>query len=305
MQSRCFATARSGPSFPGMRACLRIFAFALLCGCTTFPSSAPAPERWTPAAIATRAYEATPSFSADGREMIYLSADRGFEAWRLLRSTCVDGAWSAPAPPPFAAPPGVIEADPGFTPDGRGLYFISARHDPANADFDIYHVARGPDGAWGQPERLPEPVNSADTELLPRADAAGRLYFGSARGGLGKADIHVATRDAAGRWSVDNLGPPVNSPANEYEAEVSRDGQTLIVVSDREERSHLYRFVRQGGMWVEKGRIPARDEVFQVGPSLSPRGEKLLFAQADGDRSGEVFLTDLESGSQEPWPPKC
>ncbi|HWU78565.1 MAG TPA: hypothetical protein VN158_00665, partial [Caulobacter sp.] len=137
--------------------------------------------------------------------MIYLSADRRFEAWRLLRSTCVGGAWSSPAPPSFAAPAGVIEADPGFTPDGRGLYFVSARHDPANADFDIYHVARGTDGAWGEPERLPEPVNSAEAELLPRADAGGRLYFGSARsGGLGKSDIYVATRGGAVDWSVDN-----------------------------------------------------------------------------------------------------
>jgi Tol biopolymer transport system component len=289
-----------------MKASFRILTLTLLCGCTVFQSPDRGPERWTPAAIATGGYEATPSFSPDGQEMIYLSADRGFEAWRLLRSTCVDGAWSPPAPPPFAAPAGVIEADPGFTPDGRGLYFISARHDPANADFDIYHVARRADGAWGKSERLPEPVNSAEAELLPRADAGRRLYFGSARsGGLGKSDIYVAKRDAAKGWSVDNLGPPVNSPANEYEAEISRDGQTLIVVSDRDGRSHLYRFVRVGDLWVEAGRVPAREDVFQVGPGLSPRGEKLLFAQADEDRSGEIFLTELKPDSAEPWPPKC
>lgn len=288
-----------------MRASFPILALGLLCGCAPPPSGGE-PERWTPAAIATSAYEATPSFSPDGREMIYLSADRGFEAWRLLRSTCVDGAWSAPRPPPFAATAGVIEADPGFTPDGRGLYFISARRDRANADFDIYHVARDAGGAWGRPERLPEPVNSANAELLPRADAGGRLYFGSARtGGLGKSDIYVARRDPTKGWAVENVGPPVNSPANEYEAEISRDGQTLIVVSDRDGRSHLYRFFRAGGVWMEGGRIPSRDDVFQVGPSLSPRGEKLLFAQAAGRRSGEIFLTALKPDSTEPWPPKC
>jgi Tol biopolymer transport system component len=289
-----------------MRALLPILTLSLVCGCTAPQPSGHGAERWTPATIATSAYEATPSFSPDGREMIYLAADRGFEAWRLLRSTCVDGAWSPPAPPPFAATAGVIEADPGFTPDGRGLYFVSARHDRSNADFDIYHVTRRADGAWGEPERLPKPVNSAEAELLPRADAEGRLYFGSARpGGLGKSDIYVATRDAANGWSVDNLGPPVNSSANEYEAEVSRDGQSLIVVSDRDGRSHLYRFLRIGGLWVEAGRVPAREAVFQVGPSLSPRGEKLLFAQADGRRSGEIFLMALKPDSAEPWPPKC
>lgn len=268
--------------------------------------SADAPVRWTPEEIATSGYEAAPSFSVDGREMIYLSADSDFTGWRLLRTICEGGRWSTPVPPPFAAPAPVIEADPGFTPDGKGLYYISARHDPANADFDIYHVARGSDGSWGVPERLPAPVNSPQSELLPRADAEGRLYFGSARpGGMGQGDIYVATRDASGRWTVATVGAPVNSSANEYEAEISRDGRTLILVSDRDGRSHLYRFVREGGAWVAKGRIAGRDDVFQVGPLLSPQAEKLLFAEADGARSGEIFLRSLVPNSLEDWPPKC
>lgn len=275
-----------------------------LCAASVTP--APAPERWTPAAIATDGYEAAPSFSADGNEIIYLSADRGFAGWRLLHSVCGPGGWSEPQPPSFAAPAPVIEADPGFTPDDKGLYFISARHDPANEDFDIYYVARDGNGRWDAAERLPEPVNSPQAELLPRADADGRLYFGSARpDGMGKGDIYMAMRDAAGRWRTEALGPPVSSSANEYEAEISRDGRTLIVVSDREGRSHLYRFVREGGAWVAKGRIAARNDIFQVGPLLSPRGEKLLFAQADGARSGEFFLTDIAPQSTEDWPPQC
>lgn len=275
-----------------------------LLGCAS--SALHGPERWTPDAVASPRYEASPSFSADGAEMIYLSANPGFTDWRLLRSICEHGRWSPPAPPSFAAAPPVIEADPGFTPDGKGLFFISARHDPANEDFDIYHVARDSDGRWGEPERLPAPVNSPAAELLPRADNGGRLYFGSARpGGMGQGDIYVATRDREGGWRVAPVGPPVNSPANEYEAEISRDGGTLILVSDREGRSHLYRFVREGGLWVDKGRIAARDDVFQVGPLLSPKGGKLLFAQADGRRSGEIFLHALVPDSLEDWPPKC
>lgn len=269
-------------------------------------SSVDAPSRWTPDVITTAGYEATPSFSADGAEMIYLSADNGFAGWRLLRSVCGEGGWSVPAPPSFAAPPPVIEADPGFTPDGRGLYYISARHDPSNEDFDIYYVPRGEGGLWGKPERLPEPVNSPQAELLPRADRAGRLYFGSARpGGSGQGDIYVAARDPSGRWRVEQVGPPVSSSAHEYEAEISHDGRTLILVSDREGRSHLYRFVREDGVWVGKGRVAARDDVFQVGPLLSPRAENLLFSQADGTRSGEFFLTALVPNSTEKWPPTC
>lgn len=285
-----------------MKALLPILLLATISG----DAAPPTLSRWTPDPLSTAGYEATPTFSADGREMIYLSADSDFRRWRLLRSTCVDGTWTTPAPPPFAAPGEVVEADPGFTPDGRGLFFVSARQDHANEDFDIYHVARAPNGTWGKAVRLPEPVNSAQSELLPRIDLAGRLYFGSARaGGRGGSDIYVATRTADGGWSVSNLGEPVNSSANEYEADISRDGQTLIVVSDRAGRSHLYRFRRSSEGWVEVGRLPARDDVFQVGPILSPAGERLLFSQADGPLSGEIFLADLTPGSREPWPPAC
>jgi len=274
----------------------------LLAGTSAPPQGA---QRWTPGIISTPGYEASPAFSPDGRELIYLAADAGFRGWHLLMSRCVDGAWSKPAPPPFAGPAGTFDADAGYTPDGKGVYFISTRHDPAGEDFDIYHAARSPDGSFAEPVRLPAPVNSPQSELLPRADAAGNLYFGSSRpGGYGQSDIYVA-QQKAGAWQVRNLGAPVSTAANEYEAEISRDGNTLILVADRGDRSHLYHFRKQDGAWRELGRVPARADVFQVGPLLSPKAERLLFAQASQDRSGEIYLADLRPGSREAWPPAC
>lgn len=275
----------------------------LLAGASAAPQEA---VRWTPDAISTAGYEASPAFSPDGRELIYLAADARFRGWRLLVSRCVDGAWSTPAPPSFAGPAGSFDADAGFTPDGRGVYFVSTRHDPAGEDFDIYYAARAADGSFAKPVRLPAPVNSPQSELLPRVDAAGNLYFGSSRpGGLGQGDIYVAQQSPDGAWQVRNLGAPVSTAANEYEAEVSRDGGTLILVADRGDRSHLYHFRKQGGAWRELGRIPARADVFQVGPLLSPGAEKLLFAQAAPGRSGEIYLARLKPGSREAWPPAC
>lgn len=271
-------------------------------------ASAPAQklQHWTPEAISTAGYEASPTFAPDGRELIYLAADPNFRGWRLLMSQCVDGEWSKPAPPPFAGPAGTFDADAGYTPDGKGVYFISTRHDPKGEDFDIWYAARTGAGGWTEPVRLPAPVNSPQSELLPRLDAAGNLYFGSSRdGGLGQGDIYVARQGQDGRWAVSNIGAPVSTSANEYEAEISRDGKTLILVADRGDRSHLYQFRKEGGQWREVGRIPARADVFQVGPLLSAKGERLLFAQASHDRSGEIYLTDLKPGTREPWPPVC
>jgi WD40-like Beta Propeller Repeat len=257
---------------------------------------------WTPTAIASGQYEATPTFTPDGREMYFMLSDPRFERYRLMQSRCDDGKWSKPVPASFAAP-GVQEGDPGITPDGRRLYFISMRHDPTKEDFDIWFVERTRTGAWSEPQRLPQPVNSAGAELLPRADRNGRLYFGSDRpGGFGQGDIYVATQEAAGPWTVANVGPPISTAAYEYEAEISQDGNALVAVIDRGERSHLYRFERMDGRWVERSRVPAFVQVFQVGPLLSPDARRLLFAQADGARSGELFLIDLVAGADERWP---
>src|SRR3546814_3442415 len=81
------------------------------------------------------------------------------------------------------------------------------------------------------------------------------LYFGSDRpGGHGAGDIYAATQSPSGEWKVENLGPPISTAADDYEAEISRNGRTMIVVSDRGDKSHLYRFVLKNGKWAETGR---------------------------------------------------
>lgn len=290
---------------PLLRRCINACATAALGTGVACAAQTDHAVRWTPDAVSTPGYEASPSVSPDGQHLLYLSANPSFSRWRLLEARCTPGGWSPPAPPSFSMAAPVMEADPAFTPDGAGAYFISTRHDPKHEDFDIYFVARDGDG-WGTPERLPRPVNSDASELLPRVDRSGRLYFGSSRaGGEGQGDIYVAERAPSGAWAVRNVGPPVSTSANEYEAEVSQDGRTLVVVADRGDRSHLYRYRLEAEGWRETGRIAARDDVFQVGPLLSPRGERLLFAQADDARSGEWFLIDLMPGSTEAWPPAC
>lgn len=57
------------------------------------PSPAPdepsgATVRWTPAAIVTEGYESSPTFTPDGQEMYFVSADRRFRNYRILRSQC-------------------------------------------------------------------------------------------------------------------------------------------------------------------------------------------------------------------------
>jgi Tol biopolymer transport system component len=287
---------------------------ALICGCAAIRvARKPEPRLWTPHVLSTDNYESSPSFSPDGGEIFFMRADRTFQNYRLLWARCMTSGWSVPEPPPFAAPSPVMEGDPFVTAHGRRVYFISSRHafhgGRGNDDLDIWYADRLPDGAWSShAERLPEPVNSPGSELLPRMTMDGTLYFGSDRpGGLGGTDIYTARENRDGSWSATNLGSPVNSSKNEYEAEVSQDGEKLLLVADRGDRSHLYLFTREGQRadWVERTRLPALPSVFQVGPLLSPRGDRVLFAQAYAQRSGEIFLLDLTSDPSKSWPPTC
>ena len=264
-----------------------------------------APLRWTPPALSTDQYESSPTLSPDGRELLFFRADRDFDHYRLLHSQCEDGRWSRPREPGFAAAPGVLETDPAFSPDGQRLYYGSDRHKAD--DLDIWMVRRAPDGGWSAPQRLPEPVNSPHPELLPREQPDGRLLFGSSRpGGPGGRDLYFATPLAGGRWRVEPLPAPVNTPGDEYEADLSPDGKVLVVVANRGEHSHLYVYDRHDDVWRERSQVPARADVFQVGPLLSPDGRRLLFAQAaDAAASGELFLVDLQPGADASWPPVC
>ncbi|MDN3922686.1 hypothetical protein [Roseateles violae] len=270
------------------------------------------PVLWTPTAIASEDYESSPAFTPDGREMFFMRADKSFQNYRLLWSRCERGGWSRPVPPPFPAPAPVLEGDPFVTPDGRQLYFISSRHahqaGRGNEDLDIWVADRLPGGGWSKtPRRLPEPVNSEGSELLPRLTREGVLYFGSSRpGGQGGSDIYMARQEHDEAWTVSAVAE-LNTPMNEYEAEVSLDGRRLVLVADRGDRSHLYLFGRASvsDRWVEQRRLPALPTVFQVGPALSPSGDRLLFAQSLGRRSGEIFRLDLESHPAPSWPPSC
>ncbi|HEY0661371.1 MAG TPA: hypothetical protein VGD21_08660 [Lysobacter sp.] len=285
---------------------LTVLGLAACLAACSLASTTAVPLRWTPAPLSSDQYESSPTFTADGREVFFMRSDPGFSRYRILWSRCEHGAWTAPVEAPFSAPKAAQEADPFVTADGTQLYYVSSRHDPRGEDLDIWRVARAHDGNWGTPERLPPPVNSSASELLPRLAADGRLWFGSSRpGGYGQGDMYVASRDDDGRWRVANAGPPISTAANEYEAEVARDGRTLVVVADRGDRSHLYRYTLEHGRWIERGRVPADDAVFQVGPLLSPDGARLLFAQKTADRSGEWFVIDLAPAADPRWPPRC
>lgn len=99
-------------------------------------------------------------------------------------------------------------------------------------------VAAAPDfGEWSAPVNLGPGINSGAADEGPAVSRSGlSLYFTSSRlGGSGGQDIWVAQREAAGApWDTPmNLGPVVNTSADESAPAFSRDGRRMFLVSNR------------------------------------------------------------------------
>jgi hypothetical protein len=268
------------------------------------PLSAAEPAApWAPAAVSGPQFESHPAFDPLTGDLYFVRSTPRFEGWRILRSRCTAAGWSEPAPPPFVGDG--VEADPYFTPDGRSLYFISTRTTDGvkRGDLDLWRVDRAPGGGWGTPERLPAPVNSDAQEWFPRPASDGWLYFGSARGGgLGKTDLWRARTEGARGWVVENLGPALNTPEDEYEPLPSPDGASMVLMA----ADGLYRSRREGDGWSKREKLGPEINVngTEIGPLWSPSGRTLLFARdTRGPASGEFFVARL--GGEEPWPPAC
>lgn len=91
--------------------------------------------------------------------------------------------------------------------------------------------------AWSEPVWLGPLVNSAGQEAKSELSPNGlSLFFDSNRpGGFGGFDIWVARRAHLGcPWGpAENLGPAINTAANEGEPDLSPDGNVLLFASNR------------------------------------------------------------------------
>lgn len=132
------------------------------------------------------------------------------------------------------------EGSPRVSADGLELYFNSGR-DGGFGGVDIWVSTRPTtDAEWGEAVNLGPIVNSPANEIAPTISADGlELYFSDYRahrpGGIGKSDIWVTRRHTkTSEWGEPvNLGPLVNTPADEITPDISADGLELYFETDR------------------------------------------------------------------------
>ena len=131
-------------------------------------------------------------------------------------------------------PDSMVAAHPALSADGLTMYFASNLTGGAGG-LDLWRVTRGSenDNLWSEPANLGGRINSPGDEMFPtvRKDT---LYFASnGHPGYGGLDIFKAFVDSTGDWTIENMGKPINSSADDFGIIFENDNERGYFTSRR------------------------------------------------------------------------
>ena len=203
------------------------------------------------------------SFTPDGSTMYLTKARRepnantGVEIYTSQRS---DAKWSAPVKFEITADTISSYGHPAVSPDGVWLYFSSDMPGGSGGK-DLWRVNLKE--RQGSLENLGEFINTPGDEMFPFVRTDSILYFASdGHPGFGGLDIFKATLTKSGGWKVENMGQPVNSPADDFGITFGK-GESGFFSSNRADGrgyDHIYSFVLPDlEIWIS-GWVLDRDE---------------------------------------------
>jgi peptidoglycan-associated lipoprotein len=165
------------------------------------------------------ANEGTPTFSKDGKIMVFARGNNGSKKGRAdldLFSSIQNesGQWSIPEMISISDS-AAWDSNPSFSADGKSLYFASNR-DGGLGGIDIYRVNMDASGRFGTPQNMGNTINTVGDEMFPYVAKDGKLFFASdGHPGLGGLDVFVAERKN-GKIGISNLGSPINSRFDDF-----------------------------------------------------------------------------------------
>ncbi len=226
--------------------------------------------------------EQRPTSSPDGRWLVFAAGERGVAA-DLFVAEVIDGLSSQPRRIDELSTR-FDELAPSFAPGASGgaLWFASNRPGGAGG-LDLYR-ADFREGRFGEPERLPEPLNGPWQDTDPALDARGRLAFASTRDDSGNRDydLYIAV-EGPETWGVGRLGE-FESPFDERDPAFAAGGSSLLFSSDRDGDFDLYRSFESAAGWLAPEPLePLNTPADERGPAPREDGFALLFS-----RSGET-----------------
>lgn len=206
-------------------------------------------ENWGPAApmtdINTPGNEGAPAISPDGQTMVFTACDLygsygpdrvGYGSCDLFITYRVGNGWAKAKNMGDRINSPHWESQPSISADGRTLYFVRGNRNPGKRNSNIYMSQLDEKGNWGIPEKLSATINTDGNEESVLIHPDGKtLYFSSdGHPGIGGLDIFVSRRIGHNEWTTpQNLGYPINTPADENSLLVSPSGEVAFFSSDR------------------------------------------------------------------------
>lgn len=142
--------------------------------------------------------------------------------------------WTTPATLGNSINSNHLESTASITPDGQTMYFASNR--PGGyGGMDLYKIEKNAKGEWGIPRNLGPKVNTRNDEDAPFIHPDQKTLFFTSNGhnSMGGKDI-FKSRLINNNWEEpENMGFPINTPANDNYFTLTADGSKGYFSSDR------------------------------------------------------------------------
>lgn len=214
------------------------------------------------------------SFSPDGQTMYLTVAKRAPDrdtSVEIYTSRRNDANWSEPQKFEITADTLSAYGHPAISPDGTYLYFSSDMPGGYGGK-DIWRINLRERA--GSLENLGEQINTSGDEMFPYMRADTLLYFSSdGHPGFGGLDIFKAMQNSTrDRWSVENMGLPINSPGDDFGITYG-PGESGFFSSNRGDArgyDHIYSFeypevkVSISGMVLDKDEEPVPNAIIRI-----------------------------------------
>jgi outer membrane protein OmpA-like peptidoglycan-associated protein len=176
--------------------------------------------------------EYLPSVTVDGKTLLFTRRVNNNNE-DFFYSEYQNNSWSKAKPLPGELNTAVNEGAQNISQDGKQIVFAANYGNEGEGNFDIYTSFLNKTG-WGPKLNMGRNINSEYWETQPCLSPDKKtLYFvASDPSGFGGSDIYVSYLQSNNRWSeARNMGPGINTSADEGTPFIHADNQTLYFTS--------------------------------------------------------------------------
>lgn len=287
------------------RTTIAIVLLVIIFGCQPTPleqyfsSISKTPIKFEKGNVSTSEIEYNSSFSPVGASFYFSMAAKDFSSRSIMVSEFSNDRFMTPKRVSIGGQ-FYDASDVQITKDGQTLYFKMRGNistDSSRRDGNIWR-SQLLNGSWGEPQLLPEEINSYQSEYYPIMTDSGNLYF--------SRDLESTSYDIFVSKFVDgkyqeavSLGGSINTELLESDAYVSPDETFMIFVRMYSDEglgvSDLYITFNDQGVWSRpKNMRSLNSKGVDGSPFVTPDGKYFFFTSTRDAENPENFDGHLD-----------